>query len=72
MLQVVGMIGTALLALGLYGKFGARGGATLPILNNPEYAYGLIVIGAIILACETMMIIPVLKRLGELSRKANK
>ncbi len=66
LLQIVGTIGAALLGLGLYGKFGADGDAFISILNDPEYVYSFIAIGAIIMVWEFITIVPLFKKRAEL------
>ena len=55
------------LGLGLYGVFGAKGNAFHPLLNNMNFSYTLIGIGALIELIGTLKLIPLFKLQNKLT-----
>ena len=68
MFNILGTPGAILFGLGLYGLFGAKGNAFIPILNNLEIVYGCIAIGVIIMIWEFIAIFPLLRRRSEIAK----
>ena len=71
MFNILGAPGAILFGLGLYGLFGAKGDAFIPILNNLNVVYSFIAVGAITMIWEFAVTIPLLKRKSEIARKGN-
>lgn len=62
--------GTILLALALYGKFGANGNAFHPALNDPAVTTGMAIIGGVIVAWGTLKAIAIARRIASIQRDA--
>ena len=48
--SVIDGVGSVMLGLGLYGKYGANGNAFHSLLDNPSVVIALLVVGAIVMA----------------------
>ncbi len=69
LIQLMSAPATMAIGFGIYGVFGVTdNNAFIPILNNIEVAYGLIIGGAILEAFTIKKLIPVMKRQAELNK----
>jgi hypothetical protein len=68
MFGAIDAIGTVLLGLGLYGKFGARGDAFHPLLNDPAVVNTLIVVGAILMPLGGFKLMTLIKQKAGLKK----
>ncbi len=67
-IQIIGAIGNILVGLALYGIWGAQGNAFLPILNNMDVAYSMLVLGIIIMTWQFANYFPLIKKRIELTK----
>ena len=62
MFGAIDAIGTVLLGLGFYAKFGAQDNAFHPLLNNPTIVNTLIVVGAILMPLGSFKMMTLIKQ----------
>ncbi len=67
-MAAIDAIGTALLGLGLYGKFGVDDNAFHPLLNNPTVVNALIVVGAILMPLGGFKLITLINQKARLKK----
>lgn len=67
-IQFIGAIGNILLGLALYGIWGAQGDAFLPILNNMDVVYSMMVVGIMIIVWQFANYFPLIKKRIELTK----
>jgi len=66
-IQVIGAVGNILVGLAIYGIWGAQGNAFLPILNNLNVVYSMLVIGIVIMTWQYANYFPLIKKRNELT-----
>ena len=64
--QIIGAPGAILLGLGLYGMFGANGGAFHPLLNDKSIVNSLLIVGVAIELWQLYVLIPLFKKQSKL------
>jgi hypothetical protein len=67
--SMIGSLGWILLGLAIYAIWGAKGDAFLPILNDPNVANGMLILGVVIVAWETRQILGILKEKKDLQSR---
>jgi len=66
-IQVIGALGNILVGLAIYGIWGAQGNAFLPILNNLDVVYSMLVIGIFIMIWQYANYFPLIRERDKLS-----
>ena len=67
--SVIETPGVAMVGLGLYGKFGAKGNAFHPLLNDVEIVNGMLLVGGVIMVWGFVGIMSLLKEQRRLMSK---
>ncbi len=67
-IQFIGAIGNILVGLAIYGIWGAQGNAFLPILNNMDVVYSMLVVGIVIIVWQFANYFPLIKKRIELTK----
>lgn len=67
--SVIETPGVVMFGLGLYGKFGAKGNAFHPLLNDVEIVNGMLLVGGVIMVWGFVRIMSLLKEQRRLMSK---